>query len=330
MSLQNDYFVERTECPCCLSGACQTLYECEFRTDPIRQYLRDFYDPQGGVEYEFLEGASLVLQQCHTCGLIFQGQIGNDFLLEKLYEEWIDPSLAKERDDQRRDLWSHIGDVREIITVLSESGKMPTEARFLDFGMGWGKWSRMAKAFGCQAFGLELSEERTKYARSQGVKIAAWDDIPGSGFDLINTEQVFEHIPKPLATLRHLAKGLAPTGLLKISVPNGARIPRLLKNPDWNATSRKEGRRSLNAVAPLEHINCFNQKALFQLGRNAGLEPVKMDSETDIHVTRRRARGRNWLRSIRAQFERAERKAKRVAKRLCFGETYHFFRRAGP
>ncbi len=322
MSLQNEYFVERAECPGCLGGNSCTIFECEFCTDPIGQYLKDFYDPQGGVEFEFLEGASFALRQCRNCSLIFQGQIGNDFLLKKLYEEWIDPALAKQRDDQRRDLPSHTGDAKEIITVLQESGKMPAETKFFDFGMGWGRWAQMARAFDCQAFGLELSEERTKHARSQGIVIAAWDDIPGSEFDLINTEQVFEHIPQPLATLQHLAEGLAPTGLLKISVPNGAQIPWLLKTPDWKATSQRKGRRPLNAVAPLEHINCFNQKALFQLGRNAGLEPVRMASKTDIRVKSKN--GRNWLRSIRAQVEQAG----RAAKRLYFGETYHFFRRA--
>jgi hypothetical protein len=54
---------------------------------------------KGGVEFEYLQGARFVLQQCRTCGLIFQGQIGNDVLMHKLYEEWIDPAHARALGD---------------------------------------------------------------------------------------------------------------------------------------------------------------------------------------------------------------------------------------
>lgn len=73
--------VERTARPRCLGSVFQKIYECNFSLDPIRQHLKDFYEPQGGVEFAHLEGATFVLQQCRICSLIFQGQIGNDFLL---------------------------------------------------------------------------------------------------------------------------------------------------------------------------------------------------------------------------------------------------------
>ena len=94
--LDHAYFIERTVCPCCANSDCHTIYECAFDADPIRQYLRDHYEPQGGVEFEFLQGARFVLQQCRTCSVIFQAQIGNDVLMHKLYEEWIDPARPSE------------------------------------------------------------------------------------------------------------------------------------------------------------------------------------------------------------------------------------------
>src|SRR5262249_15608581 len=161
----------------------------------------------------YLHGASFVLRQCRECSLIFQGQIGNDFVLQKLYEEWIDPSRARVIDDQRGDLSFYVAHLNEILSVLSQIGKRPPEARILDFGMGWGRWCRMVKAFGCQVYGTELSEERITFARSHGIPALSWDEIPGNAFDFINIEQVFEHIPHPLATLKHLAAGLAADGL---------------------------------------------------------------------------------------------------------------------
>ena len=69
----------------------RTIYQSEYDKPPIKDYLEDFYSPQGMVEFEYLEGASYVLCECNVCGLIFQRDIPNDSLMERLYERWIDP-----------------------------------------------------------------------------------------------------------------------------------------------------------------------------------------------------------------------------------------------
>jgi 2-polyprenyl-3-methyl-5-hydroxy-6-metoxy-1,4-benzoquinol methylase len=305
--LDHAYFIERKVCPCCTDSDFRTIYECGFDEDPIRQYLRDFYEPQGGVDFECLRGADFVLQKCRACGLIFQGQIGNEVLLHKLYEEWIDPARARANDDRRGDLRFHVDHLHGILAVLSEIGKLPSEARVFDFGMGWGRWCRLVQGFGCQVYGSELSDERIAFARSHGITALSWEEIPGHEFDFINVEQVFEHIPQPLTTLQHLTRGLARDGLLKISVPNGVRVRALLKCPDWNAPKRSP--RSLNAVAPLEHINCFDHKALTVLGRKAGLVPVKLEWGTQIEVNsiRERWSRTNVVRTVRAPLGRLKR-----------------------
>ena len=309
--LDHAYFIERTVCPCCTSSDCHTIYECAFDADPIRQYLRDHYEPQGGVEFEFLQGARFVLQQCRTCSLIFQAQIGNDVLMHKLYEEWIDPARARVSDARWADLGFYVGHLEWILAVLSEIGKLPSETRVFDFGMGWGRWCRLVQGFGCQVYGTELSEERIAFARSHGIKALSWDEIPGNEFDFINVDQVLEHVPQPLTTLEHLARGLVRGGLLFISVPNavmnGVRVRELLKNPDWKAPRRSP--RSLMAVAPLEHINCFDHKALTVLGRKAGMVPVKLEWTTQIEVNsiRERWSRTNLVRTVRAPLGRLKR-----------------------
>jgi hypothetical protein len=330
MMVDHAYFIERTACPCCVSTDIRTIYECGFDVDPIRAYLEAFYEAQGGVEFEYLQGASFVVRQCGQCNLIFQGQIGNDFLLQKLYEEWINPSRARAIDDLRGNLDFHVAHLNEILAVLSQIGKRPSEIRILDFGMGWGRWCRMVKAFGCQVYGTELSEERIAFAQSHGIPAVSWDEIPGKAFDFINIEQVFEHIPHPLTTLKHLSSGLAQDGLVKISVPNGVRVRELLKAPDWKAPKRSA--RSLNAVAPLEHINCFNRAALAVLGEKAGMAPMELDWETCIDIRSRKklwSRAHLWRR-IRAPLGRL----KRSVRGLLFPhdadgfETSLYFRKA--
>ena len=119
--------------------------------------------------------------------------------------------------------------------IISWFKKAPSSLKFFDFGMGWGEWALMAKAFGCRSYGAELSNICIEYAKANGINIVSWDEIPQSQFDFINTEQVFEHISNPLQTLCHLKKGLKANGLLKISVPTVNFMERRLRIMDWNS-----------------------------------------------------------------------------------------------
>ena len=149
--------------------------------------------------------------------------------------------------------------------------------------MGWGKWALMAKAFGCESYGSELSEERAKYASSNGIKIIEWNEIPKHSFDFINTEQVFEHISNPLGTLIYLKDALKSDGLFKISVPTANNITRRIKLMDWKAP--KATRKSLNPVAPLEHVNYFRRNSLIKMAELAGLEEVVIPMLTQYKYT---------------------------------------------
>ena len=55
-------------------------------------------------------------------------------------------------------------------------------------------------------------------------------------------------------------------------MPNGEDIEARLKLMDWNAAKGHEN--SLNAVAPLEHINCFNTETVMTLAQSKGLTLV--------------------------------------------------------
>ncbi|MEP7258285.1 MAG: class I SAM-dependent methyltransferase, partial [Flavitalea sp.] len=162
----------------------------------------------------------------------------------------------------------------EIINLLAYFKTNAYETKFLDFGMGWGKWCLMAKAFGIDSYGMELSVERIEYAKKSGIKVISWDEVPDNQFDFINTEQVFEHIPAPLETMRHLSQALKPNGIIKISVPNGNDISNKLKVMDWGA--KRKAKNSLMVVTPLEHINCYRTKSIITMGEKCGLENVEI------------------------------------------------------
>ena len=258
-SVQHQWFDTRRTCPVCTSDKLRQIYSSPYDVDPVRGYLVNSYaSMHGAVEFEYLEGATYTLCECERCGLIFQKDIPNDQLMERLYEHWIDPRGAFEGHLQSDDLGHYAEYAQDVMQLVAFVGRVPATVSVLDFGMGWGRWATMAKAFGCDAYGSELSEERVAYAQANGIKVVDWDDIPAHGFDVINADQVFEHIPNPLETLNHLKKGLAPGGIIKIDVPRPADIDRTLAVMDW--TAAKYSKNSLNDVAPLEHINCFGSR----------------------------------------------------------------------
>jgi 2-polyprenyl-3-methyl-5-hydroxy-6-metoxy-1,4-benzoquinol methylase len=266
-------FEARTACPACRAERATCLYTAQFTEPPLRTYLQATYACLDPAELDSLATGAYILDECQTCGLVYQRLIPNAALMVKLYEEWITPesSLAK-----RRSVGAdfYIGLSQEITSLLRYFRKPPAELEFFDFGMGWGSWCLMAKAFGCSVAGTELSDARVAHANTLALEVIAWEEIAERRFDFINTEQVFEHLADPLGTLQVLARVLKLGGLIKLSVPNGWDIKRRLAKADWSAPRSSPD--SLVAVAPLEHINCFAERSLTLMAQRAGLEKVEL------------------------------------------------------
>src|ERR1019366_1114632 len=130
-----------------------------------------FYAPQGEIEFKYLEGAVYSLLKCGECDLIFQREIPNDDLMERLYEHWIEPPKALLVALERGFPATYCSYAQEIMRIVAYLGKPPSSLHFLDFGMGWGQWAFMAKAFGCDAYGTELSRTRIDHARHRGIEV---------------------------------------------------------------------------------------------------------------------------------------------------------------
>jgi SAM-dependent methyltransferase len=200
--------------------------------------------------------------------------IPNDSLMKKLYEEWIDPDTALHSTLGARPVEYFSNLAREMNLLVRHFGTVPSALDFFDFGMGWGDWCRMAKAHGCSACGHEISQPLIDYAMASGIPTLKWEDIPEHQFDVINLDQVLEHISDPRRILEYLRGSLKPKGLMRICVPDGEDIRRRLRIGDWKAP--KGTRNSLNPVAPMEHVNCFSSKSLLGMADLAGLVPLKL------------------------------------------------------
>lgn len=268
----NPHFVSRDRCPACGGTNVRPVFSRSYDEPRLREALERFYAEVGRLEYEWLAGAEFVVDACHDCGLHYQRHVPDDFLLEKLYEQWISPARAFEKFHAHASVGRRLEIARDVAISLALANRSSGGPRALDYGCGWGEWARMTAAFGAESWGTELSESRRAACRRLGVHIAADTELPNAAFDLINADQVFEHLPAPARTLAFLRPKLRPGGVIRVAVPNGWRIQRSLARFDRELGKARLG--GLNAIAPLEHLNGFTGRSLIRMAEKVGLARV--------------------------------------------------------
>ena len=269
--MKPDLFLPRPECPAC-GAAGAPAFSRAYAEPVMRAALTAFYATVGGLDYALLEDATYHVASCPRCRTWFQSSIPSDALLGKLYEEWIDPEKARLRFHHHQPPEHFLGLAQEVRTTLSLAGTSAPPAA-LDYGCGWGEWSRMTQAFGQVAWGTELSPTRREHALRQGVRVVTDAELPAGHFGLINIDQVLEHLPAPRACLGLLATKLHPHGVLRVAVPHAGRVSGALRHFDRELARPRLG--GLNAIAPLEHLNAFTTTGLLQLAAASGLERIK-------------------------------------------------------
>lgn len=293
MTALSNAFTIRTKCPACHVQAAEVIFAASMTAPPIGEYLKAFYAPQGGIEIAELEGGEYVLLECTGCGLVFQRDVLSDALMHRLYEKWIDPVRSLAIYEAETGVNHVLAQMRQIADLIGFVNRQPSQIRALDYGMGWGHWCQLAMAFGMTVYGHELSPSKVESAARKGIKNLSPQELSSQTFDFINADQVFEHLTDPLDTLKSLVNCLKPDGLIRIGVPDGWNIKKRLKSANW--TKAKQAHSSLNPVAPLEHINCFNHHALVNMARMAGLEPISIPTR---HATSCAGRVKSMLRPV--------------------------------
>ncbi len=97
--------------------------------------------------------------------------------------------------------------------------------KLLDIGAAKGEFLAAAKARGWEVFGVEPSENFTRYAKEKfGINVinsSLTDKIfPENSFDVVTLNMVLEHIDDPQGLFLVIKKVLKEGGLLYIEVPN--------------------------------------------------------------------------------------------------------------
>ena len=171
--------------------------------------------------------------------------------------------------------------------------------RLLDLGCGSGRWLLTMKALGWDVEGVDFDNKAVNAARRTGlnVRLGALDqqNFPDKSFDAITLNNVIEHLPDPISTLRECRRILKPGGTLVLVTPNSSSFSRWLFKDSWRG------------LEPPRHLYIFSHNSIVLAIQQAGF------SESTVHpfivtsviydsiistITREgsvRASRRNWL-----------------------------------
>jgi 2-polyprenyl-3-methyl-5-hydroxy-6-metoxy-1,4-benzoquinol methylase len=139
----------------------------------------------------------------------------------------------------------------------------------LDFGSGYGRWARAASRVGFRVFAFEPSEERGSERASEFTLVHQLSAIEGEIFDVVNLEQVLEHVPDPLTVLKTIKEYCHSNAIIRIRVPNIDKPP---EGPDLWEKWPYSGvpAHQVHSMAPFEHLHGFTPKSLRTLALRAG------------------------------------------------------------
>lgn len=150
-------------------------------------------------------------------------------------------------------------------------------ARLLEVGCASGWLLKHAQERGWQVQGVELSEHAVTHARSLGLDVAHGTleeaKLPDASADLIYMGDVLEHVPDCGATMREVARVLAPGGAFFLRGPITTHsLARQLALGLYGTL-----RRDLVLREPPYHLWEFTPRSLTRLMQHSGLEVTLLE-----------------------------------------------------
>ena len=149
--------------------------------------------------------------------------------------------------------------------------------KFLDVGCSTGAFLNGVKKYSdWDVFGVDFGEDAVRYAQDTlglaNVRQGQLTDAayPDAFFDIVQINNVLEHVPDPLLLLRETRRIIKPGGVLYLNVPNGPNDSRCLLD-FYNNTK-------LPARSPKGHIYFFSEASLTAMFQTVGFGIAKTET----------------------------------------------------
>jgi SAM-dependent methyltransferase len=161
--------------------------------------------------------------KCTKCALVYLGNPPDEGLIYEQYYESSEPDGRKYRANSDD---SFLAELHAINAQRSAriAGIKPSGC-LLDVGCGRGNFLKIARDYGFDVHGIDISDRAVAYARKQfnlKVDVATLDDLARTEnrFDVITLWHVLEHFVDPFKQLPQARSLLKEGGICVIEVPN--------------------------------------------------------------------------------------------------------------
>ena len=240
--------IERVNCPYCRKIDFKSLYIKNYNSNILKTFLSNYYKNKEIIDILKLDTYEIV--ECIKCRGLFQKYIPNEELSYYLYEKLISPkdSFNQKKNIITTNYKEYTLDAKIIKKLIKKNNN---EIKILEFGCGWGFWTKFMKELNFDVETVEISDSRIDYLEKNGIQNYRNINNINKKFDLIFSNQAFEHISDPLQTLNNLKNKLNENGFMFHKFPSSFLFKsRLTKN----YKPKKD------CAHPLEHINILNYK----------------------------------------------------------------------
>ena len=220
--------------------------------------------------------------QCRKCGLVYVNpRHAVETLVKKVYTKgyYLGRDIPKyEKNIDIRAYEDYTGMEKQIKTKfgirLKRIEKYIKGGRLLDIGCAVGFFLEVAKENEWDAFGVDLSEFASNYARKRGLNVFTGDvteaNFPDEYFDVITMWDVIANLQDPYSNLIEANRILKKNGLIVISTGNINSIFAKVRGMNWKFLS------------PEGHFYYFSSRTLKKILEITGFNIVKITTHGSI------------------------------------------------
>ena len=244
---------ERSECPFCNRNKFKSIFKKNYSSKELSSFIENYY--KSNTLNKILKNKFYELCECLNCKGVFQKYVPNDELSNFLYNEII--STRESFDKKKNYIKNNIKKLNQDYLMINNLfEKKIDNIKILEFGSGWGFWSKFMKSKSLSISTCEFSENRHQHLIKSEIKNFKYLEEINDKFDLIYSEEVLEHVTYPLKILNQLKKKLKEGGFMFHRFPSSF----LFKTKvNYKYVPKKD------CAHPLEHINIINKESFIHM-----------------------------------------------------------------